>query len=125
MSCKGLTGRALAKCKLKAGKIKRDSIRTNRIFSNSTSPGVYAKPDNTPAGIARGRKFEKENNFKGWESMKRLERKQDRINNIGRPTQRTSAQKKELTKLYNYTDIYNKKYKVRDSIPLSSTQYNE
>jgi len=100
------------------GRIKRDSIKVDRIFRNT----VYKNPkgrinnpfvtttDNSPEGIARGEKFKKENNFEGWKAMKRLEKKQDKANSVGRPTQRTSAQKKALTELYNYTEIYNKKY---------------
>tara|TARA_R110001632_G_scaffold153684_1_gene271744 strand:- start:614 stop:748 length:135 start_codon:yes stop_codon:yes gene_type:complete len=43
--------------------------------------------------------------------MKKLEKKQNRANNKGRPTQRTSSQKKALTKAWNYTNLYNKKTK--------------
>tara|TARA_R110000772_G_scaffold89863_2_gene185969 strand:- start:5559 stop:5897 length:339 start_codon:yes stop_codon:yes gene_type:complete len=111
MSCAGLRGRALAECKKKAGRVKRDSIKKDRRFSNTTNPGVYSRPDNSPAGIARGRKFEKDNDYEGWKSMKRLEKKQNRANNKGRPTQRTSSQKKALTKAWNYTNLYNKKTK--------------
>tara|TARA_R110000782_G_scaffold224731_1_gene311718 strand:- start:3160 stop:3498 length:339 start_codon:yes stop_codon:yes gene_type:complete len=111
MSCAGLRGRALVECKKKAGRVKRDSIKKDRRFSNTTNPGVYSRPDNSPAGIARGRKFEKDNDYEGWKSMKRLEKKQNRANNKGRPTQRTSSQKKALTKAWNYTNLYNKKTK--------------
>ena len=82
MSCAGLRGRALAECKKKAGRVKRDSIKKDRRFSNTTNPGIYSRPDNSPAGIARGRKFEKDNDYEGWKSMKRLEKKQNRANNL-------------------------------------------
>ena len=42
--------------------------------------------------------------------MKELESQQDKENNTGRPTQRTSAQKKALANAWNYTNIYKKKY---------------
>lgn len=101
------------------GRIKRDSIKVDRIFRNT----VYKNPkgridnpfvtttDNSPKGKARGQKFAKENDFEGWKKMKKLESQQDKENNTGRPTQRTSAQKKALTNAWNYTDIYKKKYK--------------
>ena len=101
------------------GRIKRDSIKVDRIFRNT----VYKNPkgridnpfvttiDNSPEGKARGEKFAKDNNFEGWKKMKKLESQQDKKNNTGRPTQRTSAQKKALTNAWNYTNIYNKKYK--------------
>jgi len=100
------------------GRIKRDSIKVDRIFRNT----VYKNPkgridnpfvtttDNSPEGRARGQKFSKDNDFKGWKEMKKLESQQDKKNNTGRPTQRTSAQKKALTNAWNYTNIYNKKY---------------
>ncbi|RLI46422.1 hypothetical protein DRO61_09240 [Candidatus Bathyarchaeota archaeon] len=95
------------------GKIKRDSIRINRIFSNTINPNIYSDADNSPEAIARRKKFEKENNFEGWEAMKKLEGKQDKANSIGRPTQRTSDQQRALTNAWNYTNIYNKKYKQK------------
>ena len=131
MSCKGLTGRALAKCKLKAGKIKRDSIKVDRIFRNTVyknpkgridNPFVTTK-DNSPKGKARGQQFKKDNDFQGWEKMKKLEKQQNIANNTGRPTQRTPSQKKELTKAWNFTNVYEAKNKVRNSIPLGRTQF--
>ena len=101
------------------GRIKRDSLKVDRIFRNT----VYKNPkgridnpfvtttDNSPEGKARGQKFAKENDLEGWKKMKKLESQQDKENNTGRPTQRTSAQKKALTNAWNYTDIYKKKYK--------------
>ena len=101
------------------GRIKRDSLKVDRIFRNT----VYKNPkgridnpfvtttDNSPEGKARGQKFAKENDFEGLKKMKKLESQQDKENNTGRPTQRTSAQKKALTNAWNYTDIYKKKYK--------------
>ena len=101
------------------GRIKRDSLKVDRIFRNT----VYKNPkgsidnpfvttrDNSPEGKARGQKFSKDNDFEGWEKMKKLESQQDKKNNTGRPTQRTSSQKKALTNAWNYTDIYKKKYK--------------
>jgi hypothetical protein len=101
------------------GRIKRDSLKVNRIFRNT----VYKNPngridnpfvtttDNSPEGKARGQKFAKDNDFEGWKKMKKLESQQNKENNTGRPTQRTSAQKKALTNAWNYTDIYKKKYK--------------
>jgi hypothetical protein len=101
------------------GRIKRDSIKVDRIFRNT----VYKNPkgridnpfvtttDNSPEGKARGQKFAKENDFEGWKKMKKLESQQDKENNTGRPAQRTSSQKKALTNAWNYTDIYKKKYK--------------
>jgi hypothetical protein len=130
MSCKGLKGRELRACKIKAGKVKRDSLKTDRIFKNSVpsknnSIAGMKYIDRSPAGKARGKKFAKENNFEGWKEMKKLEKKQDKKNNSGRPTQRTSSQKKALTKLYNHTNIYNAKNKVRSSKPLAKTQFNK
>lgn len=101
------------------GRIKRDSLKVDRIFRNT----VYKNPkgridnpfvttrDNSPEGKARGQKFAKDNDFEGWKKMKKLESQQNKENNIGRPTQRTSAQKNALTNAWNYTDIYKKKYK--------------
>ncbi len=101
------------------GRIKRDSLKVDRIFRNT----VYKNPkgridnpfvtttDNSPEGKARGQKFAKENDFEGWKKMKKLESQQNKENNTGRPAQRTSAQKKALTNAWNYTDIYKKKYK--------------
>jgi len=131
MSCTGLKGRALQECKKTRGRIKRDSIKVDRIFKNT----VYKNPkgridnpfvktrDNSPEGQARGEQFKKDNNFQGWEKMKKLEKKQNTANNTGRPTQRTSSQKKALTKAWNFTNAYNAKTKVRNSTPLSPTQY--
>ena len=131
MSCTGLKGRALQECKNKRGRIKRDSIKVDRIFRNT----VYKNPkgridnsfvttrDNSPEGKARGKKFKKDNDFQGWEKMKKLETQQNTANNTGRPTQRTSSQKKALTKAWNFTNVYKAKNKVRNSTPLSPTQY--
>ena len=131
MSCTGLKGRALQICKKKRGRIKRDSIKVDRIFKNT----VYKNPkgridnpfvkirDNTPEGQARGQKFKKDNDFQGWKKMKKLENQQNIANNTGRPTQRTPSQKKGLTKAWNFTNVYEAKNKVRNSIPVSPTQY--
>lgn len=131
MSCTGLTGRALQICKKGRGRIKRDSIKVDRVFRNT----VYKNPkgridnafvttrDNSPEGKARGQQFKKDNDFQGWEKMKNLEKQQNIANNTGRPTQRTPSQKKELTKAWNFTNVYEAKNKVRNSIPLSPTQY--
>ena len=115
MSCKGLKGWELIDCKKKVGRVKRDSIKTDRIFKNSlpskkNSIAGMKYMNNSPEAVARGKKFAKDNNFEGWKKMKKLEGDQDYEN---KSTQRNTAQKKSLTKLYNYTDIYNAKYQPK------------
>tara|TARA_R100001369_G_scaffold5134_2_gene14670 strand:+ start:94 stop:579 length:486 start_codon:yes stop_codon:yes gene_type:complete len=115
MSCKGLKGGELIACKKQAGRVKRDSLKTDRVFKNTVSnrsrrSNFKGVTDSSPTAVARGKKFAKDNNFEGWKEMKKLEGSQDKKN---KSTQRTASQKESLTKLYNYTDVYNAKYKSK------------
>ena len=124
MSCKGLKGGELIACKKQARRVKRDSLKTDRVFKNTVSnksrrSNFKGVTDSSPTAIARGKKFAKDNNFEGWKEMKKLEGSQDKKN---KSTQRTAAQQESLTKLYNYTDVYNAKNKLAPKMKSDSKE---